>query len=500
MLTYLVAFLVSMVVAAVATPLVARWAIKNSWFDLPVGGRKIHTRAIPRLGGIAVVIAFFTPLVGLAIYTNDISHLLYADALRFAALSCGGLAIVGLGIWDDLRGASPKLKLLVQTSVAIVLWSAGLRIELLGNPFGPALELGAFSLPLTVLWVVGVVNALNLIDGLDGLAAGISLFVATVLFGVAFMDHAVLLCLLTAALGGSLIGFLFFNFNPARIFLGDSGSMFLGFILAAISLWTQRKGATAVALLIPVIALGVPILDTTLSFVRRLARRQSPFTADKEHMHHRLLALGLSHRNAVFTLYTVSGVFALGALALLDNDTTHRAIVLSTVALVTFILVRKIGVLQLPGVFRSKLSSSALRDEVRVVCRSVRAAPNPEVAWRNLVQLFQHLPCEEARLSWTFGADRAGERRETAFSWRRDASTDWTLPAAPTPERLLRLVLDEEGQGYGELTLLHVAGAKRSEEQELALELARDALIDFCVTNQRAEPRSNVVRLAATDP
>lgn len=498
MLTYVVAFFLSMIVAAICTPLVTRWAHANHWFDLPSEARKVHTQPIPRIGGLAVVTAFFTPIFGLALYTNRISGLLYADATLVSALCLGAAAIVLLGVYDDLKGADAKLKLIVQTIVAVGMWVAGFRIELLGNPFGPAFQLGVFSLPLTVLWIVGIVNALNLIDGLDGLASGMALFAAVVLFGVSFVDHAVLLCLLTACLGGALIGFLFFNFNPAKIFLGDSGSMFLGFILAVMSIWTQRKGATMVALLIPVIALGVPILDTTLSFLRRLARRQNPFKADREHLHHRLLGLGLSHRNAVFTLYTVSAVFALGALALLDNDTTHRAIVLATVAMVVFILVRKIGGLKGHGL--TQQSEDNFRDGLRAAARQIRDASHAEQAWGALVGFVPHLRCDELRLSLRTEAEpQKDELRETVFRWRRNEERAWRLDGSKPLAHLSRLPLEDNGVSFGELLVL--ATNQSTLEQQVALQLLREAVIDFAV-RRRAETKptdelaSNVVRLA----
>jgi UDP-GlcNAc:undecaprenyl-phosphate GlcNAc-1-phosphate transferase len=492
MLTYPVAFIVSLAVAAILTPLVARWAHRNGWFDLPTEARKIHTRPIPRLGGLAVAVAFFAPLAGLAIYTNRISFLLYADGRMFAAFCVGGVAILSLGVYDDFRGASAKLKLVVQALVAIGVWLAGFRIDLLGNPFGAPIELGMLSLPLTMLWMVGVVNALNLIDGLDGLAAGIALSAAVVLFGVAFVDNAVLLCLLTAALAGSLVGFLFFNFNPARIFLGDSGSMLLGFILATISIWTQRKGATAAALLIPVIALGVPILDTMLSFTRRVLRKQSPFKADREHMHHRLLALGLSHRNAVFTLYTVSAVFALAALALLDNDTTHRTIVLSTVAVVVFILVRKIGFLRDPAKARARVEASSARDLLRAVGRSVRQAPDVDEAWARLKPAFEKLPWEGVRLVLDQGSSPE-ERKEQIFHWRRAFDRAWSADQ-PLPAGALTVTLDEGGTRFGQLA---VYGAKGEPAPELLvnLEIIREALIDHCVTRESRALDARVVHL-----
>jgi UDP-GlcNAc:undecaprenyl-phosphate/decaprenyl-phosphate GlcNAc-1-phosphate transferase len=487
MLTYLVAFLLSLAIAAITTPLIARYATRNQWgFDLPTD-RKIHTHPIPRVGGLAVAAAFFAPLFGLAVYTNRVSDLLYADSRMFAAFCVGAFAILGLGIYDDLKGADAKLKLSVQASIALMLWFSGFRIELLGNPFGETIQLDLLSLPLTLLWIVGVINALNLIDGLDGLASGIGIFTCVVLFGVAFLDGAVILCLIATALGGALIGFLFFNFNPARIFLGDSGSMLLGFVLATISVWTQRKGATAAALLVPAMALGVPILDTTLSFVRRVLRRQNPFKADREHIHHRLLAIGLSHRDAVYTLYTVSAIFGLGALAMLRNDVTERAIVLSAVGLVGFILMRKIGLVAAPSLFSSQESARAARDAARVAARAIRNGDDLESVWQEVVRFLESSGSEEVRLSWDLPAVHS-ERRKSVFHWRANGSKDWLLSSIPPRDaRIYRIGLEESGVNYGEIEILR-RKSRPSFQEEVAFQLICDALIDFSVGATSIEP------------
>ena len=497
MLTYPVAFLLSALVALLVTPLVTRFAHARGWYDMPTGGRKIHARPIPRIGGVAVVTAFFTPLLGLLIYTNRISGVLYADMQMFAALCIGTTAIVALGLFDDLRGATAKTKLVVQVLVAIGMWEAGFRIELLGNPFGEPFVLGALSLPLTTLWMVGVVNALNLIDGLDGLASGTALMASIVLFGVAFVDNAVLLCLLMASLGGALMGFLFYNFNPARVFLGDSGSMFLGFLLASVSLWTQVKAATAAALLIPVIALGLPILDTTLSFVRRLARGQSPFRGDREHVHHRLLALGLSHRNAVVTLYTLSGIFALGALALLDDDSVRRTIVLSAMAVVVWLLVRRIGVMRAPGLFHpAALGAATGRDLVRIGARRIRNASDLDRAWQSSVEVLGELGCDEVQLVLAEPETSQGERREKLFMWRRNGHRGWRLrDPVQTADHCGRFELREEDVCFGELSVVRPDSGHRTLGGEVALELIRDAWVDFSVQRRDRLDPSRVVAL-----
>ncbi|MEO1228219.1 MAG: MraY family glycosyltransferase [Myxococcota bacterium] len=487
MRTYAVAFCLALIVSALTTPVVTWLAHRYGWLDQPSEARKIHTVAVPRLGGVAVVLAFFMPLLGLALWENRVSNLLYSDQRLVLGLVGGALAIVLLGVYDDLRGAGAKLKLTVQTGVAVGIWLCGFRIELLGNPIGEAFDLGVFSLPLTVIWMVGVINALNLIDGLDGLASGVALFATVVLFGVAFVDNMTLLCLITVALGGALVGFLFWNFNPAKIFLGDSGSMFLGFVLGAVSIWTQHKGTTAVALLIPVLALGLPILDTTLSFVRRVKNGKSPFEADREHLHHRLLALGLSHRNAVLTLYTASIVFGLGALSLLDTRATHRAIALSTVVAVAMILVRRVGVFRPPGLARS-YAVSAGRDELRRVARSIRSATTSEHTWSLMVPLFPRLGAEAARLTWVKDPGSTGaapvaegaERRASVFSWRADAQVHWPIERPEALPNARVVALTSEDRTLGELVVVFPrgSGGERDPSVRLYLELLAEALVD----------------------
>ncbi len=485
MTTYFTALTLAFVVALLTTPAVIVLAHRYGWLDVPTDPRKIHRRPVPRLGGVAVVLAFAAPLLGLAVYSNRVSDILYADLAKVGSFLVGGFAIVLLGVWDDLKGADARLKLTVQSLVALIVWSAGIRIELLGLPFDTQLELAWLSFPLTWLWIVGVTNALNLIDGLDGLAAGVGLIASSVLFTVALVDHAVLLCLVMAALAGALLGFLFYNFNPARIFLGDSGSMFLGFVLATVSIWTHRKGATAAAVLIPVMALGLPLLDTALAFVRRVITKSNPFDADRDHVHHRLLALGLSHRNAVLTLYTASGVFALAALALLKDEAIESVIALICVCTVLVIFFRRIGLLRLPS--RLGLDAEgAARQQVRVASRSIRRAGTEDEVWSSLRGVLDDLRAVEASLAWRDCDETREAVKEYVYSWSAHEPS-----SRQRTEK--RLSIQEDGIDFGTLT---VSFDGRAQESTTALfsELIREALVDFAVAKrERNTPRPNVV-------
>jgi UDP-GlcNAc:undecaprenyl-phosphate GlcNAc-1-phosphate transferase len=236
-------------------------------------------------------------------------------------------------------------KLTAQIVVASAAFACGFRIGAVQLPLLGALSMGVFALPITVLWIVGVTNAVNLIDGLDGLAAGVSFFAAFTSFVIASISGSWGTALMMAALMGALVGFLFFNFNPARIFMGDSGSYFLGFVLATTALGgsLQQKASTAVSLLVPVLALGVPIFDTLFSMMRRILERRPLFSADRGHVHHRLLDLGLTHRRAVVLLYGVSLALAGGAIAVSLGRSWHVGVALLSVTLVFVGLVRFLG-------------------------------------------------------------------------------------------------------------------------------------------------------------
>ncbi|MCU1299305.1 MAG: hypothetical protein JWO91_3583 [Acidobacteriaceae bacterium] len=222
-----------------------------------------------------------------------------------------GFLVFLLGVYDDICDAGPYLKFSVQAVAATMLYAGNLRIINLPVLFGNHQFSWLVGLPLTVLWVLAITNAFNLIDGLDGLAAGSALFSTIVVFVVALLSHSSFVSLLTLSLAGAILGFLRFNFNPVTIFLGDCGSLFIGFMLSALALLGAQKSPTIIAVAIPVVSFGLPILETTLSVFRRLMSGRPVFTADREHIHHKLLQLGFSHRQVVITLYAVSALFAL---------------------------------------------------------------------------------------------------------------------------------------------------------------------------------------------
>jgi UDP-GlcNAc:undecaprenyl-phosphate GlcNAc-1-phosphate transferase len=301
----------------------------------------MHQRFIPRTGGLVIAIAFFLPVLGSAFTGVGVD--LYETRAIFGLLA-GAFMVFFMGLYDDFYGLRARYKLLGQLLAASIAFYAGFRIEVVSLPFEAQLEMGAFAFPITVFWIVGVVNAFNLIDGLDGLAGGIGFLVLLLSFALGLLSHQILMCLCFAALGGALLGFLHHNFAPASIFLGDSGSMLVGFVLATGTLHAGTKSPATVALLTPIVAMGIPIMDTLFSMLRRYLQRQPMFAPDRGHIHHRLVDLGFGHRQAVFVLYLLTILLIISALLLRMSRGWEVGMGLLGVAVAVVVLTRTIGV------------------------------------------------------------------------------------------------------------------------------------------------------------
>ncbi len=302
--------IVSSSVALMVTFLVKKFAIKHQIGTFP-NERMVHTGFIPRLGGIGIVSGFFTGILFSILLFQPIDK----SSFQYLFILLGVIVIVAVGSYDDLKGLNALRKFLGQFIAASLVIFSGCTIDVIVNPFGPNLSLGLFSIPITYLWIIGVTNAVNLLDGLDGLAAGVSFIVSLVFATMGFVNGNLPVVILGISLAGAIIGFLRYNYHPASIFMGDSGSLFLGFILAALSLKSFENSASNIAMLLPLIALAIPIGDTAVSFFRRLNKGKHPFKPDKDHLHHRLIYLGLTHKQAVHIIYMLS--IAYGATALL---------------------------------------------------------------------------------------------------------------------------------------------------------------------------------------
>jgi len=305
-------FSLSLGLSLILTPLVARFAKQYHLVDTP-SARKVHTHPTARPGGVAIFLAFFLSVVPCFAFSTIIFENLPLDP-RIIYVALGACVAFGVGLWDDIRNLGPNMKLAAHGLAGLIAYVGGIRIETLGIPGTSVLYLGWLSLPVTVLWIVLLINAINLIDGLDGLASGVSFLVCIVLFTLCMIDGKdPVVTIGLASLAGASLGFLRYNFNPASIFLGDSGSYFLGYMLATLSILGSMKSHTVVSILIPMIALGLPLMDTIWSAIRRFILGQRLFYPDKDHFHHRLLKLGYSKQWAVMLLYGIT--ICLGAMA-----------------------------------------------------------------------------------------------------------------------------------------------------------------------------------------
>lgn len=299
----------SLVIALVATPLCRRLAVRYGVLARR-NHRSVHSGQVPKLGGGAIFLAVLLPLLIMALWRS-------AWEPELIGLLLGATILFVVGTVDDVRGLGCNCKLVLQTAGALVVLLFGFRIDVVTLPGIGAFSLGWASVPLTVLWIVGITNAINLIDGLDALAVGV-VFSAVALAGaMAFVNGHTMVAVITAVLLGALVGFLPYNLHPASIFMGDSGSLFLGFMVAWLTIAGARTGQGKVMLVVPVLSLALPITDTLLAIVRRVRRGIHPFVADREHIHHRLLDAGVSHATSSLLMSLVSFLFTLAALLIL---------------------------------------------------------------------------------------------------------------------------------------------------------------------------------------
>lgn len=330
--TGILAFTVSLLTALFVTPLVIKIAKMIGAVDKP-NERKVHTNLIPRLGGLAIFIGVIA-----GYFTAGLHH------EKVTAISVGAILIVIIGILDDKYELSAKVKFLGQLIVAGIIVSSGLTVNLITIPYIGDFELGMWSYPITVFWIVGITNAINLIDGLDGLSGGISAIGIGTVAILAGMNGKVLIFTLSIILLGSILGFLYHNFYPAKIFMGDTGALFLGYSISILSLLGLYKSVTLFSFLVPIIILGVPIFDTTYAIIRRIVNKKPISAPDKFHLHHRLLALGLSHRNTVLAIYAFGILFAVSALLFSESTLWGSIFIIFGLLIVTEIFAELIGI------------------------------------------------------------------------------------------------------------------------------------------------------------
>ena len=309
-LTVCAFFGMALLVSAVCTMLILSKQVTVG-LDLPDNQRKLHEKAVPRLGGLPIFVA----LVAGTFVAVQVAG---ADWHRWWPVILCNALMFGVGFSDDLKALGAKVKLVGQIGVAVILYSLGVSIDMLSNPFGEgSIHIGYFSLPLTVIWLIAVPNIINLIDGMDGLAAGFGLFLSLTLAFIGYVAGQQDLAIICVVMAGALGGFLIFNFPPAKIFLGDGGAYLIGFFIASASLLGANKGSIMAALLVMMVALGLPVLDTLFAIVRRAIRGVPIFRADAEHIHHRLILLGYTKGQALAALYAVCAALSLVGISIL---------------------------------------------------------------------------------------------------------------------------------------------------------------------------------------
>ena len=364
-------FFIALFASLFLTPFVRTYAHKKGFLDDCAEARKIHKKPIPRIGGVALFVGF-TLSVGALFFLRLLDVTAYPLAFSDISTIMGlSLCVCFVGLLDDVFNVQSKVKFFSQIGLAVVAYLLGFKIHLVTIPFAnQPISLGLLSLPVTILWFVGITNAFNLIDGIDGLSAGLGLIASFVILFVSASTNHFPVALLSAALAGSLLGFLRYNFHPATIFMGDSGSSFIGFMLAALSITGSQKSSTAIVIFIPFLVLAVPILDTVVSVLRRIIAREPIFQADREHIHHKLLDFGLKQNQIAFILYGVAAL--LGFYSLFFVTPTSRYIGYPLLIIFIFLLlsIQKIGYEEFRELFR--LVTVGLRFQGRQLSGQVR--------------------------------------------------------------------------------------------------------------------------------
>ncbi|NLY70569.1 MAG: undecaprenyl/decaprenyl-phosphate alpha-N-acetylglucosaminyl 1-phosphate transferase [Clostridiales bacterium] len=319
-----ISFLVAFVITLVLTPLAIKIAPKIGAMDVPKDDRRMHTESMPRFGGIAIFIGSMAAMF--FILPIEVTS-------GVKGIAIGATIILIMGIVDDIWSLSAKIKLAIQILCACILFASSVRISFISDPFGDGYIYFPWfvSLVVTVIWIVGITNTINLIDGLDGLAAGVS-FIATVCIAyIAYIHGRYEIAMAFMALAGSCLGFLPWNFHPAKIFMGDGGSLYLGFMIASISVLSPMKSATVIATVLPIFVLAIPIFDTIFAIFRRIKNGRPIMEADNEHLHHLIMTIGMGQKRSVLTLYGISGVMGVAAI-LISRDLFVDAIMLIIIA------------------------------------------------------------------------------------------------------------------------------------------------------------------------
>jgi len=436
MRTYILILVSSSALSYLITLWLSRAAAEQGWARRE--GDAAEGAGIPRLGGLAVFAAILASVGAALLLRNMVTDRLLAVGSEGAALLAGCFAVFLIGLYDDVKGARPWQKLAVQSAAAIGLYSFGFRIDILSNPFTHTpFFLGWLGLPLTILWLAGISNAFNLIDGLDGLAAGVGLFAAVALFLLAALGSNVFVAAVAAAVAGALLGFLPHNFHPARIYLGDSGSLTAGLVLGALSIVSKQKGPVMVTMAIPLLIFGLPLLEVAVTTTRRLLSGHPLFARDEDHLHHRLLKVGVAKRLALFVLYGLAALFAFSSILLVNYSGSVAPLIAVLCGAFAWIVVNQMRYpefTELDAHIRLSLASqpAVLRNQIAIrktVGLFERAGSAQEV-WACLSSLLGQLGFVEARCEIH---DMSGAVSQE-FDWKAAARSSGSAAAGARPD------------------------------------------------------------------
>jgi UDP-GlcNAc:undecaprenyl-phosphate/decaprenyl-phosphate GlcNAc-1-phosphate transferase len=432
--TLLIIFIVSVLLSLLLTPIAGRLGERFGAMDVP-DERKVHKCPTPRTGGIAIFISFFVTLVACRMLGTDVSRLLVFDTYA-VAFTIGACIIFAVGLWDDFVWLNPRLKLLFQVLAATVAFAGGLEVKSF-HAFGFSLHFGYFSYFVTVFWFLLLINAVNLVDGLDGLAGGIVMFASMVMVAMGVMKGNFMHAALFLALAGSILGFLRYNFAPAKIFLGDGGSYFLGYAVAGLAVMGSAKTPVGVALLLPLISLGIPVFDTILSPVRRFLLGRRIFQPDKSHFHHQLLKMGLTRRKAVLFIYAITIALCLIAVVTINLRDEQAGLLLVVLGIAVFFLIQKANYFNYftPGKIYGWITdiidevgfSSTRRSFLNIQIRAAHAS-NLNELWKEIVRAANQLGFDQCTLYLVNGvcdSEHSEERRLEKLEARNAFEKAW---------------------------------------------------------------------------
>ncbi len=436
--TYILVYLCSFILAFIITPVVIRFAYRFNVVDSP-DVRKVHSQPVPRIGGVAVFVPVICMTITVLFLQNAVGISFREVLLKKVVLLAGAAFMFFIGFVDDIRGLPARVKLLCQFIAAGFVYIFGIRITFVAVGDWFSLSLGWLSMPLTVFWIIGITNAVNLIDGLDGLAAGISVVACGVMVVLSIHFGQPVMAVMMISLLGALSGFLFFNFNPAKIFLGDCGSLFIGFTLASASVMCTAKSNALVSLALPILALGIPIFDTLFSMLRRFLERRSLFSPDRGHFHHRLLALGLRQRQVVFVAYAVTLLATgLGIFMIFARDSSS-IVIFGSVLLLLILVFRVIGAVRLRETIEKLRERRAITSRIKQETENFekvelyfQQAKTFEQWWQSVCSAAE---CMRFAAGSMLVVNRDGSRRHLEWKCKKSPCDDMVKIVVPVRDR-----------------------------------------------------------------